>query len=103
MARTYGGTFTKDRFFVTCGGMQAIQIAIRMVCGQGDEVLIPSPAWPNFAAAAGLNGAIPKLVPMRFGNRGWSLDMEALEAAVTPATRVIFVNSPSNPTGLRRC
>jgi aspartate/methionine/tyrosine aminotransferase len=104
MARTYGapwpgGIFTRDRFFVTGGGMQAIQIAIRIACGPGDEVLIPSPAWPNFAAAAGLNGALPKLVPMTFGNRGWRLDVEALEAAVGPRTKVLFVNSPSNPTG----
>ncbi len=99
MTRTYGRPFTKERFFVTGGGMQAIQIAIRMVCGHGDEVVIPSPAWPNFAAAAGLCGAIPKLVPMTFGNRGWQLDMEAIEAAVAPAAKVIFVNSPSNPTG----
>jgi aspartate/methionine/tyrosine aminotransferase len=99
MTRTYGRPFTKDRFFVTGGGMQAIQIAIRMVAGMGDEVIIPSPAWPNFAAAAGLTGAAPKLVKMTFGNRGWQLDMEALEAAVTPRSRVLFVNSPSNPTG----
>jgi aspartate/methionine/tyrosine aminotransferase len=79
--------------------MQAIQIAIRMVCGHGDEVVIPSPAWPNFAAAAGLCGAASTLVPMTFGNRGWQLDMEAMAAVVTPATKVIFVNSPSNPTG----
>jgi aspartate/methionine/tyrosine aminotransferase len=99
MTRIYGGAFAMEQFFVTGGGMQAIQIAIRMVCGHGDEVVIPSPAWPNFAAAAGLCGAVPKLVPMTFGNRGWQLDMEAIEAAVTPHSRVLFVNSPSNPTG----
>jgi aspartate/methionine/tyrosine aminotransferase len=99
MTRTYGRPFGAERFFVTCGGMQAIQIAARMVAGAGDEVLIPSPAWPNFAAATSLMGGVPKLVPMTFGNRGWQLDMEALEAAVGPMTRVLFVNSPSNPTG----
>jgi aspartate/methionine/tyrosine aminotransferase len=99
MTRSYGRPFSSDRFFVTGGGMQAIQIVTRMVAGMGDEVLIPSPAWPNFAAAAGLCGAVPKLVPMTFGNRGWQLDMEAIEAAVTPRSRVLFVNSPSNPTG----
>ncbi|MGL4242486.1 MAG: pyridoxal phosphate-dependent aminotransferase [Beijerinckiaceae bacterium] len=99
MTRTYGREFTKEQFFVTGGGMQAIQIAIRIAAGMGDEVLIPAPAWPNFAAAAGLCGAIPRLVPMTFGNRGWQLDMEAMEAAVTPRTKVLFVNSPSNPTG----
>jgi aspartate/methionine/tyrosine aminotransferase len=99
MTRSYGRPFQAEQFFVTCGGMQAIQIVTRMVAGMGDEVVIPSPAWPNFAAAAGLCGAIPKLVPMTFGNRGWQLDMEAIEAAVGPRTKVLFVNSPSNPTG----
>jgi aspartate/methionine/tyrosine aminotransferase len=99
MTRTYGRPFTKERFFVTGGGMQAIQIAARMVAGAGDEMLIPSPAWPNFAAATGLMGGVPKLVPMTFGNRGWQIDMEAMAAAVTPSTKAIFVNSPSNPTG----
>jgi aspartate/methionine/tyrosine aminotransferase len=99
MTRTYGQPFSKDRFFVTGGGMQAIQIAARMVAGSGDEVIIPSPAWPNFAAATGLMGGVPRLVPMSFGNRGWQLDMEAITAAVTPKSKAIFVNSPSNPTG----
>jgi aspartate/methionine/tyrosine aminotransferase len=99
MTRTYGQPFSKERFFVTGGGMQAIQIAARMVAGMGDEIIIPSPAWPNFAAATGLMGGVPKLVPMSFGNRGWQLDMEAIAAAVTPRSKVIFVNSPSNPTG----
>jgi aspartate/methionine/tyrosine aminotransferase len=99
MTRSYGRPFKPEQFFVTCGGMQAIQIVTRMVAGPGDEVIIPSPAWPNFAAAAGLCGAIPRLVPMSFGNRGWQLDMEAIEAAVGPKTKLLFVNSPSNPTG----
>jgi aspartate/methionine/tyrosine aminotransferase len=99
MTRSYGRDFRADQFFVTGGGMQAIQIVTRMVAGPGDEVVIPSPAWPNFAAAAGLCGAVPKLVPMTFGNRGWQLDMEAMAAAIGPTTKVLFVNSPSNPTG----
>jgi aspartate/methionine/tyrosine aminotransferase len=99
MTRTYGRPFGKDRFFVTGGGMQAIQIAARMVAGAGDEIVIPSPAWPNFAAATSLMGGVPRLVNMSFGNRGWQLDMEAMAAAVTPRSKAIFVNSPSNPTG----
>ncbi len=79
--------------------MQAVQIALRMVAGVGDEVLIPSPAWPNFAAAAGISGAKTVFVPQSFGNRGWTLDMGDLEAAITPRTRAIVINSPSNPSG----
>lgn len=95
----YGKPLPADRFYVTCGGMQAVQIALRMVCGTGDEVIIPSPAWPNFAAAISLCGATPAFVPMEVRNRQWTLDFEKLAAAINPRTRAIFVNTPSNPTG----
>ncbi len=97
--RLYGGSFSPERFFVTASGMQAIQIALTALAGQGDEVIVPTPAWPNFAAAAGLRGAKVVEVAMTFGNAGWVLDVEQLAAAVTPATKVIFLNSPCNPTG----
>ncbi len=98
-ARLYGRPFSHERFFVTSGGMQAIQIACRMVAGAGDEVLVPLPAWPNIAAAIDLTGGRAVPVPMSFGNAGWSLDLERLADAVTPRTRAIFINSPANPTG----
>jgi aspartate/methionine/tyrosine aminotransferase len=95
----YGRTFSPDEFYVTGSGMQAIQIVIAMVAGAGDEVLIPTPTWPNAAAASGIVGARAVEVPMSFGNDGWSLDLDRLDAAVTPKTRALFVVSPSNPTG----
>ena len=97
--RTYGRSFADERFFITGGGMQAIQIAARMVAGHGDEVLVPAPAWPNITAAIAINGAQPVTVPLRFGNAGWTLDLDRLFAAATERTRGIFINSPSNPTG----
>lgn len=98
-ARHYGGAFSPERFFVTGGGMQAIQIAVRMVAGAGDEVVVPTPAWPNITAAVGVGGATPVAVPMSFGNAGWILDLDRLFDAVTGRTTAIFLNSPSNPTG----
>lgn len=95
----YGRELPADRFFVTGSGMQAIQIAMTLAAGPGDEVIIPSPAWPNAAAAVGIRGAKPVFVEMTLGNRGWTLDMERIRRAVTPRTRAIFVNTPSNPTG----
>jgi aspartate/methionine/tyrosine aminotransferase len=88
-----------ERFFVTSGGMPAIQIAMRMIAGVGDEVLISTPAWPNFGGAISISGARPVGVPMNFDQRGWSLDFERLEQAITPRTRAIVINSPANPTG----
>ncbi len=97
--RTYDRSFADERFFITGGGMQAIQIAARMVAGPGDEVLVPTPAWPNITAAIAINGAEPVEVPLAFGNAGWTLDLDRLFDAATERTRGIFINSPSNPTG----
>jgi aspartate/methionine/tyrosine aminotransferase len=95
----YGRPLGADRFFVCGSGMQAIQIAMTMAAGPGDEVLIPSPVWPNAPAAAGLRGATPVYVTLDHGNRGWQINLDKFAAAITPKTKAIFVNTPSNPTG----
>jgi aspartate/methionine/tyrosine aminotransferase len=97
--RVYGREFAAEEFFVTGSGMQAIQITLAMTAGEGDEVIIPTPAWPNAAAAAGISGARAVSIPMSFGNDGWTLDLDRLAAAITARTRAIVVVSPSNPTG----
>ncbi|APF38604.1 aspartate aminotransferase [Chelatococcus daeguensis] len=99
ISRLYGKTYEAERFYVTGSGMQALQIAVRMLVGSGDEVVVPTPAWPNFGAAIGIAGATPVPVPMQLSNAGWTLDLDRLAGAITPATRVICVNSPANPTG----
>jgi aspartate/methionine/tyrosine aminotransferase len=109
MTAAYGGPFAgsdrpfgPERFFATIGGMHALQIAVRMVAGPGDEVILPSPAWPNFVGALTVSGATPVEVPLRFeeaGEPAWVLDVAALERAVTPASRALVINSPANPTG----
>jgi aspartate/methionine/tyrosine aminotransferase len=98
-ARLYGRDFSAEEFFVTGSGMQSIQITLAMTAGEGDEVIIPTPAWPNAAAAAGITGARSVAVPMNFGNQGWTLDLDRLAAAVSSRTRALVVVSPSNPTG----
>lgn len=95
----FGKPFSADRFFVAQSGMHAIQTAVRLIAGVGDEVIVPTPAWPNFAAAIGVAGAKPVMVPQNFTEAGWKLDYQRLADAVTPRTRGIFINSPSNPTG----
>jgi aspartate/methionine/tyrosine aminotransferase len=95
----YGRPFDSEEFFVTGSGMQAIQIALAMLVGAGDEVVIPTPTWPNAAATTGILGARPVEVPMSFSPDGWSLDFDRLAAAIGPRTRVLFLVSPNNPTG----
>lgn len=97
--RHFGREFSADEFVVCGSGMQAIQLAIDATCGAGDEAIFLAPAWPNFAGATGIAGVTPVPVALDFSENGWSLDPGRLEAAVTPRTRVLFVNSPANPTG----
>lgn len=97
--RHFGRTFAPEEFIATNGGMHAIQLALDAVAGHGDEVIYLSPAWPNFAAAAGIAGATPVPVVLDASGNGWTCDVEKIAAAITPATRAIFVNTPSNPTG----
>ncbi|MCA1297973.1 pyridoxal phosphate-dependent aminotransferase [Stappia indica] len=95
----YGRDWGAERYFVTGSGMQAIQLAVQAVAGEGDEVVYPSPAWPNFPAAVEVMGARAVPVRLEFSQNGWSLDPERLFAAVTDRTRAIYLNSPGNPNG----
>ena len=98
-SRLYGQHLPAERFFVTGSGMQSVQIVVRMIAGPGDEVVIPSPAWPNVPAAIGVGGAVPVNVPMDYVQGRFWLDLDRLAAAITPKTRAIAINSPANPTG----
>nr|WP_289624411.1 pyridoxal phosphate-dependent aminotransferase [Sinorhizobium sp. 7-81] len=97
--RRFQKTLSPDNFYVTGSGMQAIKLAIEAVTSPGDEMVLLTPAWPNFAAAAEISGARPVSVPLRFEHGKWQLDMNRLEAAVGEKTRALFINTPSNPTG----
>ena len=98
-SRHYGRVFDAVNFLVTGGGMQAIQIALQMTVAAGEEVLIPTPAWPNYAAPMRMMGAKPIEVPMSFQNGKWALDLEQLFSSVGPRSKAICMNSPSNPLG----
>ncbi len=97
--RHFNVNIAAENFFVTGGGMQAIQIALQMTVAAGDEVIIPTPAWPNYAAPMRLMGAKPVEVPMSFANGRWALDLDQLFAATNAKTKAICINSPSNPLG----
>jgi aspartate/methionine/tyrosine aminotransferase len=97
--RSFGRRFSPENFFVTSGGMQSIQIILQMVAKGGDEIVIPTPAWPNYAASLRIHGQRPVEVPMDFRDGRWRLDLDRLFDAVTPRTRAISLNSPSNPVG----
>lgn len=99
-ARHWGVDVPAERFAVTAGGMNAIMQAAQALLEPGDEIVIPSPAWPNLAEAVRITGGVPVTVPYRVQADGrFALPLADIEAALTPRTRAIVVNSPSNPTG----
>ena len=99
LAATYGVPVEAERIFATVGGMQAIMQTVQMLLEPGEEVVLPTPVWPNIDSAMHIMSAVAKPVPLSFGNRGWSLDLDRLFDAVGPRTKAIFLNSPGNPTG----
>ncbi|MBI0534659.1 aminotransferase class I/II-fold pyridoxal phosphate-dependent enzyme [Roseomonas sp. KE2513] len=98
--RHWGVEVAPERFAITAGGMNAIMQACQALLEHGDEVVIPTPNWPNLAEAVRVTGGVPVTVPYRRSADGhFSLPIEDIVAVLTPRTRVLVVNSPSNPTG----
>lgn len=83
---------------VTPGAIAAIFSSFLALCDPGDQVLIPDPGWPNYAMIATMQRLDADHYPLRF-DRGFKPDVNAIERLITPKTKVILLNSPSNPTG----
>ncbi len=88
-----------ERIVVTNSGMSALMLATQAIIGPGDRVVEVTPLWPNLVEIPKILGASVECVPLDFGARGWTLDLDRLLAALTPGTRALYVNSPNNPTG----
>lgn len=88
-----------ERVSVTASGVNALMLVAQALLDPGDRVVIPMPAWPNMDGIARVMGAQVTPLPLRIANGVWRVDMDELLAAVTPATRLLFLNSPGNPTG----
>jgi aspartate/methionine/tyrosine aminotransferase len=93
------GPVGPERFAVTSGGVNALMLACQAVVDAGDEVVAVTPVWPNLPAQALIMGAKLKTVSLQPQAGAWNLDLAKLLAAVTPATRLLIVNAPNNPTG----
>jgi aspartate/methionine/tyrosine aminotransferase len=90
---------TPDRIAVTSGGVNALMLAVQALVDAGDEVVAVTPVWPNLVAQPEIMGARVRCVSLKPQDGAWVLDMDALLDAITPATRLLIVNSPNNPTG----
>ncbi|HEY5008087.1 MAG TPA: pyridoxal phosphate-dependent aminotransferase [Caulobacteraceae bacterium] len=89
-----------ERITVTASGMNAIQLALTLVCEAGDNIIAIDPVWPNTGGMARLLGAEVRSVRMDSGPEGWSLDVDKLAASLDGRTRAVFFASPGNPTGV---
>lgn len=99
MARRRGLDISTGRIVVTTGGMGALASAVQAMIDTGDEALIPDPGWPNYHMQITCAGGVSVPYPLRPEN-GFQPAVEDIEARLTPRTRLLFVNSPSNPIGV---
>ena len=89
-----------DRIAVTSSGVTALMTAMQLLVDAGDEVVVVVPVWPNLPAQPAILGARVVRVALAPDATGaWRLDLDRLLAAVTPATKLLLLNAPNNPTG----
>lgn len=88
-----------SRIAVTSGGVSALMLAVQALVDAGDEVVAVTPVWPNLTAQPAILGATVRTVPLVPVRGEWTLDLQALRAAVTSTTKLLIVNAPNNPTG----
>lgn len=98
LARDNALTYEDAQITVTCGGTQAIFNTMFATVGPGDEVILPAPFFPPYISAIRLAGATPVLIPTREAD-GFVPKAQDIAATITPRTRWLVLNSPSNPTG----
>jgi aspartate aminotransferase len=97
LTRSSGRHWESTQIAVTSGAKQALFNVVAVSLEPNDEILIPSPYWTTFPAQAQLIGA--RAVTVDLTPHGFAPDVQAFEAAITPATRALLLNSPNNPTG----
>lgn len=97
-ATEYGLKATVAQVIVSPGGKFNCYLGVLATCSPGDEVIVPAPFWVSYPEMVKLAGAVPKLV-LADDRTGFKLTPAQLEGAITPKTRLLILNSPSNPTG----
>ncbi len=95
--REFGARVNASEVMATAGGKQGIFNAVVTLCGPGDDVLIPKPYWVTFPEIVTFAGARPVYIETE--ETGFQLTAEQVESAITPRTKLIIINSPSNPSG----
>jgi aspartate aminotransferase len=96
--RDQGLTYTTDQILVSCGAKHSIFNLFQVLLNEGDEVLIPAPYWLSYPEMATLSGAKSVFIETR-QEKEFKLTPDQIEKAVTSKTKILVLNSPSNPTG----
>jgi len=99
LKRLYGVDIADERIAVTSAGMNAVEILCQALLGAGSKAVAITPCWPNVMRAMTINGAEVTEVALHHSNQGWSLDLDAVEAACVPGVKMLYLASPANPTG----
>jgi len=93
------GPIGVERIAVTSSGVNALMLTMQTLLDAGDEVVAVVPVWPNLTAQPAILGARVTRIALRPEGGAWRLDIGRLLDAVTPASRVLLINAPNNPTG----
>lgn len=88
----------RKNIIITQGATQALMLALITLADYGDEIIIPDPAWPDYLGQVYMANAVPVMAKLTEEN-GFRMTAEVIEPLITPKTKVIMINSPSNPTG----
>jgi aspartate aminotransferase len=96
--RENGLDYTPDQIIVSCGGKHVLINALMATLNPGDEVLIPRPYWVSYPDMVLIAGGTPRFIDSSL-ETGFKITPESLEAAITPQTKWLIFNSPSNPSG----
>ena len=96
LCREEGAAFTENDIIMTCGAAGALNVILKTLLDSGDEVITPTPYFVEYNFYAGNHGGILKTVPTC---DDFTLDIDAISAAITARTKVVLINSPNNPTG----
>jgi alanine-synthesizing transaminase len=93
-----GVSLAPERILLTASTSEGYAYLFKLLCDPGDEVLVPRPSYPLFEFLADMESVAVRQYPLAY-HSGWSVDLAALEDAITPRTRAIIVVNPNNPTG----
>ena len=98
LKRENGLNYQREQILVSCGGKHVLYNLAQAILNEGDEVIIPAPYWVSYPPIVMLAGAKAVTIPTS-EEEGFKLSAEALKEAITPKTKAVIINSPSNPTG----